>query len=153
MFILYPFLVLFPFFSLFGDPMNENELTDWLETRNATSEVKNITSKVVCTRTKLKKNSLDGVRKWFQTLKERKEELLAFTEEGISLESVFIEKIGDDHFLIFYARSDDFEKTYEAIKKAMLPITVYHYNCWQTYCEEESELLELVFDLERNNAS
>lgn len=129
--------------------MNKNELTTWLQSRVAVRKIETIGHKVVCTRTKLKKGALESVRKWFQTLKERKDELLAFTEEGISLESVFLEKSEDDYFLIFYARSNDFKKTYEAIQKAMLPITFYHYNCWQTYCEDSSDIMELLFDLER----
>jgi hypothetical protein len=131
-------------------PMNEDELKEWLKARTTPKKIENFGNQgVVCSRTKLKPGSLDGVREWFKTLKERQDELIAFTEEGVSLESVFIEKSGDDYFLIFYIRSDDFKKTYEAIQKAMLPITVYHFNCWETYCEAGSEVLELMFDLKR----
>ena len=130
--------------------MDEKELKEWLQSRKTTKLIEDFgQGGVVCSRTKLKSGSLDAVREWFRTLKERKEELIAFTEEGVSLESVFIEKSGDDYFLIFYMRSENFKKTYEAIQKAMLPITVYHFNCWQTYCEDETETLELIFDLER----
>ena len=130
--------------------MDKNELKDWLQSRETAKLIKDFGGQgVVCSRTKLKPGSLEGVREWFKTLKERQDALIAFTEEGVSLESVFIEKSGDDYFLIFYMRSDDFKKTYEAIQKAMLPITVFHYNCWQTYCEKETEIMEMVFDLER----
>lgn len=131
--------------------MDEKEVREYLHSRDKlTDEIVSFSPQgVVCSRTKLKPNSVEGVREWFKTLKSRKDELLAFTEEGISLESVFLEQVGDDHFLIFYMRGDDFKKTYEAIQKAMLPITVYHFNCWQKYCEDDSKPLELLFDLER----
>ena len=154
MFYFSPLLAIFflPYLPLWSDSMDTQQTKEWLESRELIKKVSDFASRqVICTRTKLKKDGLDGVRKWFQTLHDRKEELLAFTEEGISLESVFIEKAGDDYFLIFYARSQDFKKTFEAIQKAMLPITVYHYNCWEAYCEKESEILELVFDLQRNH--
>ena len=131
--------------------MDMREVKSWLQSRNIPNSISKVRPQVVCTRTKLKKGSLDAVRKWFQTLYDRKDELLAFTEEGISLESVFLEKSGDDDFLLFYARSDDFEKTYKAILKALLPITVYHYSCWKSCCEDDSETLEVLFDLERTS--
>ena len=55
----------------------------------------------ICIRTKLKKGSLDDVRKWFQTLRERPDEVLqSLEDEGVIVESAFLDK-QDSDFLLF----------------------------------------------------
>jgi hypothetical protein len=104
---------------------------------------------ILCGRIKIKEGMLKEVRAWFQTLSNRKEELLeAFASEGVELESVFLEHTSEGDFLIYYMRQDDIEKVYEALAKLQFPVRLFHVECWKKYCEQ-CTVLEPLFDLKR----
>jgi|JI9StandDraft_1071089.scaffolds.fasta_scaffold04881_2 hypothetical protein len=108
-------------------------------------------SQVICGRIKIKEGALDKVYAWFNTLKERKEELLyAFSHEGIWLESVFLEETDDGDYLIYYTRQDDLEKVYRVLAEMQLPIRLFHVESWKNYCEA-CTVLEPLFDLYRKD--
>lgn len=103
----------------------------------------------LCGRIKIKEGALNEVRQWFQTLQNRKNELLeAFALEGVWLESVFLEHTNQGDFLVYYMRQDDIEKVYENLAKFQLPVRLFHIDCCQKYCNE-CIVLEPLFDLTR----
>jgi hypothetical protein len=110
-------------------------------------------NQVLCGRIKIKAGALEEVREWFKILTDRKDELLyAFSQEGVWLESVFLEHAQDGDYLIYYTRQDDLEKVYTTLGKLGLPIRLFHVECWKKHCEE-CIVLEPLFDLQRNGTS
>ncbi|MFA6915065.1 MAG: DUF6176 family protein [Parachlamydiales bacterium] len=105
--------------------------------------------KTICIRTKLKKDSINEVREWFQTLKDRKKEVLESLEnEGVIMESAFLEKHGDDLFLIYYMKAKDIANAYEVFNTSTLAIDDYYKKCWYKFCEGR-EVLEELLDIDR----
>ncbi len=105
-----------------------------------------------CVRIKLKKGSLEGVRKWFQTLRERSDEVIETLEnEGVIIESVFLDHIGEDDYLVYYMRAENFSTVKEVVSKSTLPIDLYHKDCMRQYCEgrEGRHELEQLMDIHR----
>lgn len=99
----------------------------------------------VCFRVKLKAGSLEGVRKWFQTLRERSAEVIQTLEqEEVYIESVFLDKIGNDDYIIYYLRAKDIAHARLVTQKSTLPIDVYHKECKQNYCVENIKLEPLL---------
>lgn len=109
--------------------------------------------KVICVRALLKKDQVDAVRNWFHTLQHRKYEVLeTFREEGVWVESVFLEKAGEDDYLIYYLRADDVQQAMAIFQKSSHPIDLFHKDCWKKYIEMAT-VLEPVFDLQREHSS
>lgn len=105
--------------------------------------------KTICIKTKLKKELIKEVRIWFQTLKDRIDETLESLEnEGVFVESAFLDKQGDDLYLIYYVRAKDIPYMYEVFNKSTLAIADYYKNCWKEYCQER-EVLEVLLDVDR----
>ena len=107
--------------------------------------------KTICIKTKLKKNSITAVRLWFDTLKERMEETLKSLEnEGVIVESAFLDKQGEDLYLIYYMKAEDIPRAYETFNNSKLAIDDYYKENWKKYCEGRVVLEELL-DLNRFN--
>ena len=107
------------------------------------------TVKTICIKTKLKKEFIDEIRQWFQTLKESREETLESLEnEGVHVESAFLDKQGNDLYLIYYLKAEDIAKAYEVFNKSDLAIDHYYKKCWKKYCEGR-EVLEELLDIDR----
>jgi hypothetical protein len=105
--------------------------------------------KMLCIRAKLKKGSISGVREWFETLKSRYNETVQTLEnEGIIVESVFLDRIGEDDFLIYYMRADDIDKAIEIYNKSTAAIDIYHKENWRKFSEERVAL-EPLLDIDR----
>lgn len=103
----------------------------------------------VCFRIKLKPGSIEGVRIWFKTLKEREAETLKTLEnEDVIVESVFLDKHGENFYLIYYMKAKSIANAREVAKKSLLPIDVYHKECREKFCEEY-EKLEPLLDFHR----
>lgn len=68
--------------------------------------------------------------------------------EGVIVEAAFLDKQGDDHFLIYYMKAEDLDRVYEVFSKSTLPIDIYHRECRKNYCEG-SEVLEELLDIDR----
>lgn len=103
----------------------------------------------LCGRIKIKEGALEEVKTWFETLSNRKEELInAFTLEGVWIESIFLEHAQDGPYLIYYMRQNDIEKAFDALGKHGLPVRLFHVEHWKKCCEE-CLLLDPLFDLER----
>ena len=92
--------------------------------------------KTICIKTKVKKEFIGEVRDWFQTLKKRADEVMeSITNEGVVAESAFLDKQGDDYYLIYYLKANDINYAYEVFKTSTLDIDDYYKKCWKKYCE------------------
>lgn len=105
--------------------------------------------RTVCIKTKIKSEFLEEVRVWFKTLQDRLEETMETLEnEGVLVESAFIDKQESDFYLIYYLKAEDIERAYEVFDKSTSVIDIYFKECWGKYCEGRVVLEELL-DLER----
>ena len=101
-----------------------------------------------CIKTKIKPGYIEEVRLWFRTLLERRDETLeTLRNEGVVVESAFIDKQGDDLYLIYYMKAESIDKAYEVFNKSTSAIDLYYKDCWKKYCEGRIVLEELL-DLE-----
>ena len=90
----------------------------------------------ICIKTKIKPGHIEKVRLWFRTLLERRDETLeTLRNEGVVVESAFIDKQGDDLYLIYYMKAENIDKAYEVFTKSTSPIDLYHKDCWKKHCE------------------
>ncbi|PHN07368.1 DUF6176 family protein [Flavilitoribacter nigricans] len=103
----------------------------------------------VCYRVQLKADSLDSVYEWSRELNGRQPEALqTLEEEGIFLESVFLERTDTGNYLIYYMKMRDPKKAAEIFAASKHPIDEYHRN-FQRATWEKGERLELLLDLDR----
>ncbi len=67
-------------------------------------------TQVICKRIRLKPGSLPRVYEWAATLTQRRDEALAtLKDQGVVVESAFLERAADGDFLVYYMRADDLE--------------------------------------------
>ena len=67
---------------------------------------------VRCARIKLKRDALEPTRQWFQTMENQREDLLAILElQGVFVEAVFLDHIGEDDYLIYFMKEESREKS------------------------------------------
>ena len=82
---------------------------------------------VECFKVRLNPNSLGLVREWSARLNANiKQVKTLLRNEGMSLESVFLEQSAEGDFLIYYLRSPDLKRTREISRASQHPIDVYH---------------------------
>lgn len=101
---------------------------------------------VECFKVKLKPNMVRLVREWSARLNSEMDEVRRLLkDEGMVLESVFLEqgKVGD--FLIYYVRSPDLKGTQEIFGASQHPIDVYHRKIMKEIAES-SVRLECLLD-------
>ncbi len=103
----------------------------------------------ICTKIALKEGSLPRVREWAATLNSRPDEVLqTLADEGVALETVFLEKQGDQYFLVYFMKAASFEKARVAAQKSVHAIDQYHKefkrDTWGTRTP-----LELLIDFDR----
>jgi hypothetical protein len=102
-----------------------------------------------CVKIKLKPNSIEKVRAWARTIDERKEEALAtLRDEGVMLETVFLDQTSEGDFLIYPMKAESFEKAKEAVKYSAHAIDEYHQN-FKKETWETGKKLEMLIDLDR----
>lgn len=96
---------------------------------------------VACHRIKLKPNSIPLLREWAARLnKEMTEVKKLLKDEGMDLESVFLEQSLEGDFLVYYVRSPDLKKTVEVYKASQHPIDIYHQQVMKQVTESYKEL-------------
>lgn len=82
---------------------------------------------------------------------DREAEVLETLEnEGTVIESVFLEKHGEDYYLIYYIKAKNAAFAREVAKKSLLPIDLYHKECREKFYEK-GEALEQLIDLQTIN--
>lgn len=104
-----------------------------------------------CTRVKLKPNSIPRVREWAAELNSRRVEAIeTLKDEGVFIESAFLEQTSEGDFLIYYMRMESMEKAKAVVARSPHPIDAYHkqfkIDCWET-----REDLELLVDFDRTS--
>lgn len=101
--------------------------------------------RTLCIKTRIKEGHIDDVRKWFEILKERKDEVFeTLYNEGVLVESAFIDKQGIDYFLIYYLKANDIDTAYKVFNDSTSDIDLYYKFCWKKYCEGRFVLEELL---------
>ena len=102
-----------------------------------------------CVKIRLKPDSIERVREWAQTLNRRMDEALeTLRDEGVVVESVFLDRTEEGDFLIYYMKAESFEKSAEAARKSVHAIDEYHRKFMQE-TRVEGTRLELLLDLDR----
>lgn len=105
-------------------------------------------SEVVCKRLKIKNGSLEAVREWARTISARRHEALeTLRDEGVTLESVFLERASDGDYLVYYMRGHDLAASRQVARQSKHPIDEYHQRFMREHIESGSALETLV-DLE-----
>ena len=106
-------------------------------------------TEVVCVRIRLRPGSTPRVREWAKVIADRRSEALATLEdEGVTIESVFLEHASDGDYLIYYMRAPDPEAAARAAADSPHPIDRYHQQ-FKTETWDHRDELELLVDLER----
>ena len=102
---------------------------------------------VKCIRIKLKPGCLDQVRTWAAEINSRSDEALAtLRDEGITIESAFLEIADDGEYLIYYLRSEDFDRARQVTAQSTHPIDAFHRK-FKDECWAERQQLETLLDL------
>lgn len=103
--------------------------------------------KTKCVKIKLKPGCLDRVREWAAEINRRSGEALAtLKNEGVSIESAFLDSTSEGDFLIYYMRAIDFDRAKEVVSRSMHPIDAFHKQ-FKEDCWTERKRLELLVDL------
>jgi hypothetical protein len=92
---------------------------------------------VRCIRVKLKRNSQKQVKNWFSELNSRKDEVLeSLKNEGIIVESAFLDKINNSDYLIYYIKAESIKNALKIFQESSLPIDQFYKDQWKQFCEE-----------------
>jgi hypothetical protein len=82
----------------------------------------------------------------------RRDEVLAtLQDEGVTVESAFLERTADGDYLIYYMRAADRQRAAGAAAQSTHPIDQYHQS-FKRETWEEATTLELLVDLEQKTA-
>ena len=101
-----------------------------------------------CVKIRLKPNSIERVREWASELRARPDEVMAtLRDEGIVVESAFLDSTADGEFLIYYVKAKSMEAAQEAVQRSTHPIDTYHQQ-FKTDTWEARTLLEPLIDFE-----
>lgn len=102
----------------------------------------------VCARVRLKPGSRDRVREWASELRTRSGEVLeTLRDEGVVIESVFLDSDEQGDFLVYYMKAHSLEEAHAVVQRSHHPIDSYHQefkvDTWQS-----RTVLELLVDFE-----
>ncbi|MGH2406489.1 MAG: DUF6176 family protein [Candidatus Limnocylindrales bacterium] len=102
-----------------------------------------------CVKVRLRPGSLARVRQWASELRARSDEVMATLEdEGVILESVFLDSSEQGDYLIHYVRAPSLDAAQEAVSRSVHPIDAYHRQ-FKVDAWESRTPLELLIDFER----
>ena len=102
-------------------------------------------TEVRCVRIKIKSGELERVREWATMINDRRVEALeTLGDEGVTLESVFLENTPEGSFLIYYMRTNSFEMADQTTARSQRPIEGYHQEFKRVAWESHEELETLV---------
>lgn len=103
--------------------------------------------KTKCVKIRLKPGCLDRARAWAAEINRRSDEALAtLRDEGVFIESAFLDSTREGDFLIYYMRAADFDRAREVVARSPHPIDAFHKQ-FQQDCWAERQRLELLIDL------
>jgi hypothetical protein len=105
-------------------------------------------SDVICKRLMIRNGSINAVREWARTISARRSEALeTLRDEGVQLESVFLERLPDRDYLLYYMRGVDLAGSRQVARESKHPIDEYHQRVMKEHIESGTEL-EILVDLE-----
>jgi L-rhamnose mutarotase len=105
---------------------------------------------VECFKLTLKSDSLPTVREWAARMKNEMTEVRELLKnEGIALESVFLEENEEGAALIYYLRAPDLKKAREASRASKHPLDLYHQQVMKQVAASGKQL-ECLFDASGN---
>lgn len=100
-----------------------------------------------CVKIRLKPGGLERAREWAAEINRRSNEALAtLRDEGVTIESAFLDSTSEGDFLIYYMRASDFDRAKEVVSQSPHPIDAYHKK-FKDECWGERRHLELLIDL------
>ena len=101
-----------------------------------------------CARIELAPGSYDRVKSWAREIRRRRTEAIAtLLQEGVTVESVFYEKLDGKEYLVYYMRAADMNHAIAMGGKLTDDLQRYH-NEFKRDVWRNSSDLELVLDLE-----
>jgi Family of unknown function (DUF6176) len=101
-----------------------------------------------CVKIRLKADSIERVREWANEINCRKDEALAtLKDEGVAIESVFLDQNSEGDFLIYYMKAENFAEAKKAVAKSIHKIDEYHRQ-FKEDCWLDGKKLETLIDLE-----
>lgn len=96
---------------------------------------------VACYRIMLNPNSVPLIREWALRLIQEKDEVRNLLKnEGMILESVFLDQGPNGDFLVYYIRSPDLQKAREVSQASQHPIDIYHRQVMKQIAASSTEL-------------
>ncbi len=102
----------------------------------------------ICMKVKLKAESLPRVRAWFEEINRRMPEVAeTLRDEGVVVESVFLDSSDAGDFLIQYIKVKDFARAQEVAANSTHPIDVENAALVQEHAESV-QVLELLTDMD-----
>lgn len=103
-------------------------------------------SEVVCARIALKPGSLDLIREWSKTLNEdrRSEALATMIDEGVAVESYFLDRRPEGDYLIAYMRAESPGEAVNVAEASEFEIDHYHREVKRKAWGERTALEPLV---------
>lgn len=94
---------------------------------------------------KLKKGSEEKVKEWAHYFKKNHDKVKQLIQnEGVLVESAFLDKDGDNTYLFYYMKVKDRAKMREVFQKSDDPIDVYHKNFMNEVIDETYEMKPLI---------
>lgn len=108
---------------------------------------------VICVKVQLKPDSVERVRAWAAELNARRAEALeTLKNEGVWIETVFLDTCGEESSLVYYMRADSIERAQAAAADSTAAIDEFH-GKFKREVWSRVRKLELLVDLERAAAS
>lgn len=105
-----------------------------------------------CVRIKLKEGAQAAVREWQDFMNRHRDDVLeTLRQEGVALESVFIESVGADTFLIYVMRCADFDRAHDVARKSANHVDQFHKQFKKDWWEQ-GERLECLIDFSNDRA-
>ena len=105
-----------------------------------------------CVKIKLKSGTLEKTRKWAEEINNRRPEVVKSLEkEGVKIEAAFLDEADGEHYLIYFMKASNLQKSSNISTFSKAPIDEYHKQ-FKKECWESSNELELLIniDLEMN---
>jgi L-rhamnose mutarotase len=106
-------------------------------------------TEIQCIKIRFRRDKVEEAVRWLHSLKERHEEVAELLDaEGIRVESLFLERSGNEVYLYQYVRANSLEQAYEAFMKSSSRISEETRQFIDEMWEDEQSL-ELIVDFER----
>jgi hypothetical protein len=103
--------------------------------------------KTKCVKIRLRPGCLNRAREWAAEINRRSDEALAtLRDEGVFIESAFLDRTSEGDFLIYFMRALDFDRAKEVAAQSPHPIDAFHKQ-FQQECWADRQRLELLIDL------